>query len=321
MKSLVIESGYRVHINSVDLNGNRGRCCGGLGIALAEPLLKLRVEIGGRVGVDTPHEEELREYLARLLTIEGLKGPVFVQQISGVRPHIGLGSLTQLKLAILAAIRIAKGKGVAESSIPKGLGIAATSGIGLGTFLYGGFVADGGYRVTGKAPKTINGELDGNPPPIIFHCDLPQEWRVVLAIPVTGTGISGAREKNFFDEITPIPEDEVNLLSREVLLSVMPAVKERDIESLCLALQKVCSLGSKPFEERLDSRTAAVLDSMRARFGFASVSSLGPTCYSLTVAASGLAGEVSCLATEHPDYVWTASQIRNAPFGVQLEPT
>lgn len=319
MKSLIVECGYRVHVNSVDLNGNRGRCCGGIGFALEEPQLKLRVEIGRRAGLDTPHMEQVREYLAQLSTVEQLKHPVFVQQISGVRPHIGLGSLTQLKLAILAAIRAAKGDDVTESSIPTGLGIAATSGIGLGAFLYGGFVADGGYKVTSSAPKTINGEMEGNPPPIIFRSEMPPEWRVVLAIPANNSSLSGMAEQSFFEKITPIPEEEINLLSREVLLSVMPAVKERDIESLRQSLQRVCRLGSKPFEEGLHSRTAAVLDSMRARFNFASVSSLGPTCFSLTEITSGLAGELNSLETEHPDYVWSISPIRNRPFSVQFE--
>ena len=39
-----IEAGYRVHINSIDMNGSLRRACGGIGFSLEEPKIKLVIE-------------------------------------------------------------------------------------------------------------------------------------------------------------------------------------------------------------------------------------------------------------------------------------
>lgn len=45
MKTIKVECGYRIHINSIDMNGFSGRCCGGLGFAIKDPKLEVYVSI------------------------------------------------------------------------------------------------------------------------------------------------------------------------------------------------------------------------------------------------------------------------------------
>lgn len=313
---ILITAHYRVHINSIDLNGTTRRCCGGIGFAVQHPALRLRVEEGGIDEVISSHGADAEKYLALVKAVERFKGHLRVEEIEVVRPHIGLGSLTQLKLSILKAIRLFKGQSLNEASIPRELRIGTTSGIGLGTFLYGGFILEGGYRVDAGAQRAINGEEGGLPSPILARYELPQDWGVLLAVPKSLQSISGNQEEEFFDSITPTPQNETREIAYHILLGVLPAIREADFDGFVESVKLVCRLGSKPYELRLNPACLPVIGALESLFGFGGLSSLGPTCYTFFERSRYDNIMVRNLELRFPDFDWIVTEFRNGPHSV-----
>ena len=132
--------------------------------------------------------------------------------------HAGLGSGTQLALAIAAAVRHLHGL---ESSAPDIdaalLGRGLRSGIGIALFGQGGFVVDGGR---GEA-STI--------PPLLTRVPVPSDWRVLLLHDPGYQGLSGEQEKRAFRMLPPMAESDVGRICRLVLMQVVPALMEFDL--------------------------------------------------------------------------------------------
>jgi len=119
---------------------------GSTGVAVREPYLIMRVsrtEGGLTLRTPTAESEKIIAGTLRELNIEeGLS-----VEISGfLRHHVGLGSRTKLVIGLLKSLKIL---GYVRENNPidhlaKKLGVGRVSGIGIYTFLYGGFVADTG---------------------------------------------------------------------------------------------------------------------------------------------------------------------------------
>lgn len=314
--AMLITARYRIHINSIDLNGTSQRCCGGIGFAVQQPALRLRIETSSANRMITSHGAEAKEYLARVRAVERFHQQLRVEEIEAVRPHIGLGSFTQLKLAVLKAVRTYKGQYLNEASIPAELRIGTTSGVGLGTFLYGGFILDGGYRVGRGLQKTINGEAAGKPAPVLARYSLPQDWGVLLALPKTLQSLSGSWEEEFFDSITPIPQNETREIAYRILLGILPAIREADYDGFVESIKLVCQLGAKPHELRLNPSCIPIVKALESAFGFGGISSLGPACYTFFERSRYDDDIVRDLKLRFPDFEWIATTFCNEPHGV-----
>lgn len=313
---MLITARYRIHVNSIDLNGTSQRCCGGIGFAVQQPALRLKVEKSNINEIVTSHGAEAEKYLALVQSVEDFRVKLRFEEMEAVRPHIGLGSLTQLKLSVLRAVRAVKGQSLDFGSIPPELRIGSTSGIGLGTFLYGGFILDGGYRVGRGVRMAINGEEAGNRAPILARYELPSDWGVLLAIPKTLQSISGRQERDFFDSITPIPKDETREIAHRILLGVLPAILERDFGEFLQSVKFVSRLGSKPYELRLNPSCLPLIDALESALGFGGLSSLGPTCYSFFERSRYNNEMVQHLESQFQDFEWIVTAFCNEPHHV-----
>jgi len=133
--------------------------------------------------------------------------------------HIGLGTGTQLALAVAAAL--APALHVACSAVEMGqmLGRGARSALGIHGFAQGGFLVDGG-----KGPAT-------EVAPLLARCDFPADWAVVLVLPRAGQGVHGAGERDAFADLAAKANapDRTDVLCRLVLLGMLPALAEKDL--------------------------------------------------------------------------------------------
>ena len=82
--------------------------------------------------------------------------------------HSGLGSGTQMALAIGMAICDFYRLDLNVNEIAVLTQRGARSGIGLGTFAQGGFIVDGGRAAESKVP------------PVIARADFPEDWPILL---------------------------------------------------------------------------------------------------------------------------------------------
>jgi beta-ribofuranosylaminobenzene 5'-phosphate synthase len=262
--------------------------------------------------VSSSHGQDAREFLRDATAAEQLPQPLSITELESARPHVGLGSLTQLKLSTLRAIRWYKHESLSHNSIPAGLQIATTSGVGLGAFFFGGLVVDGGFRRDPRNP--LNGELTGRPAPIIGHYTVPPEWAVVLAIPKHLESLSGAGERDFFESLPRPSRTEAFEIAYKICLELVPAVCERDFCAFLSALKDITALGTKPYELSIHESCRPIIHSLQSHFGFGGLSSLGPTCYGFTTIDPVMReGILEQLSREHPAFSWLSTSVCNDP--------
>lgn len=141
-------------------------------------------------------------------------------------PHAGLGSGTQLGLAVAQSLALLAGEGHVDSvELAQRVGRGLRSALGIHGFARGGFLVDGGKR------------SDESPAPLVARADFPAEWRMVLVTPET-PGLSGAEERNAFAALPPMPQALTGELCRVALLELLPAVLEAEFDTCGDALHE-----------------------------------------------------------------------------------
>lgn len=214
-----IESSARLHLGFVDLNGNLGRRFGSLGLALNGLSTQVTAEASSGFYIEGDDSIRAEDYALKILHGFGLPRRLRLTVKSAIPVHAGLGSGTQLALAVATAIAELFSLDCDTQQLAALTGRGHRSGIGIGVFETGGFVFDGGH-----APTTIV-------PPVLARFEFPQQWRVLLVRDEAYQGLSGAAEVIAFESIKPMDEALAARLCRRTLLGVFPALVESDFGS------------------------------------------------------------------------------------------
>lgn len=204
-----------------------GRRFGSLGITLDGPYTRLTLWPADTTTVEGPDAERARDFIDQLVTHYGLTGGLKLVIEEAIPAHAGLGSGTQLALATGTAVCQLYGIDAPASEIAQLLDRGTRSGIGLGAFLQGGVLLDGG-----------KGESD-RPPPIISRFAFPEEWRVLLISDRNTDGVHGQAELDAFQNLPPFPAESAAHLCRLAVMKALPALAERDIESFATAVAEI----------------------------------------------------------------------------------
>lgn len=296
---MIIKAPSRLHITLIDLNGTLGRIDGSVGLTIKKPGLNLQAELQNRgieiVFKDHDHSENLN-YRERIEN-STRKMMEFLNISSGFKfivketypAHSGLGSGTQLSLAVGKIILKLNNMDMTASQIAKVVGRGGTSGIGVGAFDYGGFIIDGGHSITEKPDFLPSSASKASPPPIIARYDFPEDWNIILAVPDVPAGASGPEEVNIFQKYCPIPLKDVQKLSHILLMKMMPAVVEADIDSFGDSVNQIQTTGFKKVELEIQHPLISTLIENMKSAGAAGVgmSSFGPAVYAVTDTGSG----------------------------------
>ncbi len=258
VRGVVVHATARLHLGFLDLNGGLGRRFGSLGMALDGPATRIRLRGAAHSNVTGAEETRARRYLTLLETALDLPRRHALHVGAAIPPHSGLGSGTQLALAIASGLRRLHGL----KPDPRGdavlLGRGARSGIGIALFRHGGLVLDGG-----RGPGSLV-------PPMLARLRVPPAWRVVLLRDPARQGLSGAGEQAAFAGLGEMAEAEADRLCRIVLMEVLPGLAEADL----------CRFG------------AGITDIQR-RVGAYFASAQGGDAY----ASPAVAGALECLAS------------------------
>ncbi len=263
-----VRTGSRIHLGFIDLEGSLGRRYGSIGIYLEAPGFDAIVypsdyiEAGGGL-------REVTELVCDRLGVPGLR----VEASSTIPRHVGLGSGTQTTLALAAAANEIYDLGYGFEELAKIVGRGERSGAGLWLFRYGGLVVDGGRK-------------DGDLPPLLVRLPIPEEWRFVVAMPRDPVmGLSGRLEERVFRGLSAEPS-LAEKISRLILMKLLPALVERDVEDFGQAITMIDELTGKAFQaiqgDIYYPETAKIIGLMR-RLGVAGFgqSSWGPSAYCL----------------------------------------
>ena len=271
----------RLHITLIDLNGALGRIDGGVGLTLNYPSIRINAKKDAQLSVSgtTEFAERIKSAASAVLTQYGING-VAIDVVQEYPNHVGLGSGTQVALAVGTAISELYDLNLSPTTIAKLTGRGGTSGIGVAAYEFGGFLVDGGHKgKTEFLPSSASGKY--GPGPIIARHDFP-DWTIVLAIPNL-RGASDKREIDIFQKQCPLPLNEIQELCHVILMEMLPAVVEHDIESFGRSINRVQTIGFKRREIELQPFCAHLVQFMRENGAIgAGMSSFGPVVYGIT---------------------------------------
>ncbi|MFY9654980.1 MAG: GHMP kinase, partial [Methylocystis sp.] len=100
-----VAASARLHLGFLDLHGGLGRKFGGLGLAIDGPKTRLTLTRAEEVSIEGPQADRAGSLFetARAAFAPGAKARLVIHE--AIPEHVGLGSGTQLALAIAAALR------------------------------------------------------------------------------------------------------------------------------------------------------------------------------------------------------------------------
>jgi beta-RFAP synthase len=222
--SVTVSCTARLHLGFFDLDGGLGRRFGSIGLSLSGPLTRLTARRAETIRISGPEQERVARYAALINERIGRSGGYEIDIRQAMPPHAGLGSGTQIALAVATALRRLHGLPEGLRGDADHLGRGARSGIGIGLFNHGGLVIDGG-----------KGNLPG-PPPLLFRMPVPAAWRVLLVLDREREGLSGSRERAAFEALGPMDPAVSGAICRLVLMQALPALAEQDFAAFGAAI-------------------------------------------------------------------------------------
>ena len=236
-KTIEVIAPARLHLGFLDMNGSVGRKFGSIGLSLSDIATHLSVTEASEVTATGPSAQYAEEYAKLILDNLMLDRGVHIKIDKAIPEHAGLGSGTQLSLAVGTAITRLFGKSLTTRELAKFFHRGARSGIGTGTFDSGGFIVDGGRGESTDIP------------PVITHLPFPEEWRVLLVFDKDVEGISGNPEKQIFNELLPMTGEVSGRICRLVLMQVLPALAEKNCVDFGSAITEIQTMVGEHFSD------------------------------------------------------------------------
>ena len=225
----------RLHLGFLDPGGRSGRRFGGIGLAIDEPATRLSVLRSSRDQAEGQDSARALRYLGELRRQLGVGGSHRVVVEEAIPAHAGLGSGTQLALAVSTGLRALEGLAPDVAGDAARLGRGDRSGLGAAFVTGGGIAVDGGKG----APDM--------PPPIVATLPFPEEWRVILVADPRTEGFHGEHELEAFARLPAFPESGVATICRLVLMQALPAVAEHDLPAFGAAIATIQEMVGQHF--------------------------------------------------------------------------
>lgn len=276
-----IEAPARLHLGFLDPSASRGRRFGSVGLAIDGLSTIVNAVPYVATEVQGPMHARAAEHLALVYTHYALDTPLRMTVERAIPAHAGLGSGTQLALAVGAVALVAHRRACNAPELAALLGRARRSGIGTSLFEQGGLVVDGGHGAGTTSP------------PVIARLAFPDAWRVILVCDRAAEGLSGRAESAAFGALAPMPEALAARLCHTTLLGLLPAVAEQDFAAFGAALSELQRVAGDYFAAAQNGRYTSprvgeLLGWAEAHCGVSGVgqSSWGPTGFAFVESES-----------------------------------
>ncbi|MEX0679641.1 MAG: hypothetical protein WD063_21405 [Pirellulales bacterium] len=268
----------RLHFGMFSFGQPSARQFGGAGVMVNQPGLKLRIAAADSFSATGPLADRAHSIVERLAgqRHESALPACRIEVVDAPPEHVGLGTGTQLALALTAGLNAFRGGEPLDAQALAALsGRGGRSAIGTHGFLHGGFLVE-----SGKCPgETLS--------PLEFHAALPGEWRFVLICLEGEHGLWGDAEQRAFRDLPPVGLATSDELRREVARAMVPAVKAGEFERFSRSVYRFGREAGMCFSARQGSafaspRIAELVEAIRSG-GVEGVgqSSWGPTVFAL----------------------------------------
>ena len=229
-EEVFVEAPARLHFGVLDLRGDRGRWFGGIGAGAPAPATLVSACAATELSVDGADADRALEFARRFLDHYNIRGGASVRIHRAIPPHAGLGSGTQLALAVARALAQVHRVEPDVTQLATAVGRGRRSAIGMWTFAGGGLVVEGGHRP---------GERRGSSGPLLTRLMFPPSWQCVVAVPEAPSGLSGKDEAAAFERLPAPPDREVERVAHLVLMALLPALVDGDIRAFGGALTEI----------------------------------------------------------------------------------
>lgn len=211
----------------LDLNGGLGRRFGSIGLSLAKPVTRMSVKWADGFTAVGPAAQRVAAHAEEFANRARIHGGAHFEVSEAIPEHAGLGSGTQLALAVGAALARLYKLDLTVEDIAEMTGRGMRSGIGIGAFKQGGLLVDGGRGSHTKVP------------PMISRMDFPPLWRILLVFDPSGLGTHGQHEIQAFRDLPEFPAEQSAHIARLILMQALPAVAEQDLQNFGNAISQV----------------------------------------------------------------------------------
>jgi beta-ribofuranosylaminobenzene 5'-phosphate synthase len=272
MRDIKVSAPARLHLGFIDLNGSLGRKYGSIGLAVDQPATVLTIREATKFQAKGLEARRAEATLRRFSDLYAHGRPYAVDITEAIPAHAGLGSGTQLALAIGAAVLELSGTIVSTQSLGEVVERGARSAIGITAFDRGGFIVDGGRGVSSHAPPTV------------VRLDFPPEWRAILVLDPRDVGVHGDKESAAFTALPDFPEALSGHLCRLTLMRLLPGIVEKDIAAFGSALSEIQSIVGKHFSAAQggESWSSPAVGRIVRRLGEAGATGLGQSSWGPT---------------------------------------
>jgi beta-RFAP synthase len=261
-----------------DVDGHSGPSFGGVGLMVEAPGLRLAVRPAQAWSAKGPLAERALAFARQFV---GTFPPnTFAPQNFLIehapREHAGLGTGTQLGLAVARALLISCRRTLAAIADLAGrVGRGERSTVGVYGFERGGLLVDDGNRAREDIPH------------LPVRLAFPEDWALVLVTPLRQYGLHGAAERQAFQDLEGLTAEQSDALWRLLQLDLLPALTARNLESFSEALYEFNRRIGETFQTIQGgiyaTRQGAELVAFLRRRGIRGVgqSSWGPTIFAL----------------------------------------
>lgn len=231
-----VHTGSRLHFGILSISAESGRQFGGVGLMVQAPGVRVAVRPAAAWSAEGPLAARVLEFAKRFSQGFPKLTPHHLTVEQCAPEHAGLGTGTQLALAVARALAVAAGtEGLDTVELARLVGRGQRSALGIHGFAQGGFLVEAGKcRADAISPLAVR---------VAF----PEEWRVVLAMPPWGEGVHGVEESQAFKQLPAQPLERTDALCRLVLLGMLPALAERDVGAFGEALYEFNRLVGEAF--------------------------------------------------------------------------
>ncbi len=215
---VLVKATARLHMGFIDLHGGLGRQFGSIGLSLEHPVTYVSATAQPKLTANGPQRQRVLDYASRFSDAANLPGGAHIEILEAIPDHAGLGSGTQLGLAVGVALSRLYRLDLSVREIALLTGRGRRSGIGIGAFEQGGLLVDGG-----RGENTMV-------PPIVSRMVFPDQWRILLVFDPVARGIHGQSEIKAFSELPEFSATQASNIARLVLMQVLPALAEQDLQ-------------------------------------------------------------------------------------------
>ena len=276
-RAVTVSAPSRLHFGLMSFGQGHDRQFGGVGVMIDRPRFVLTARTSGHFAVGGASSEVVTKYAKRVLA--HLNHADFLAEIAvqqAPRPHVGLGTGTQIGLSVAKAMHALLGlESIDSIRLAKVAGRGARSAVGTHGFQDGGLIFDEGKQCDEEVGR------------MGARIELPPSWRFMLIIPNDSEGLSGTHERHAFEQLPPIPQAASQTLREIAAGEIIPAARAANIDAFGDAVYRYGHLAGTCFATQqhgpyATEMTQHIVDGLRAS-GIRGVgqSSWGPTVFAV----------------------------------------